>query len=111
MKKNMKKIENPEAFHKALAQALLEFANEQEETPIEFFDEEVYVGELTINCNVAFHYEVHDESFDHLFGTWRDPNPYLVATGVKELEILSVSDDDGQQYEGWDANKIIGKFN
>ena len=111
MEKNMKKIENPEAFHEALAQALLEFANEQEEAPIEFFDEDIYVDGLTVNCNVAFHYELHDESFDHLFGTWRDPNPYLVATGVKELEIISVTDDDGQLYEGWDANKIIGKFN
>lgn len=111
MKKIMKKIENPEAFHKALAQALLEFANEQEETPIEFFDEEVYVNGLAVDCNVAFHYELHDESFDHLFGTWRDPNPYLVATGVKELEIISVTDDDDQLYEGYDANEILKIYN
>ena len=117
MEKNMKKIKNPEAFHKALAQALLEFANEQNDPRgwwiDEFYvDDPVHEGELlTVECRVLFHCELHDESFDHAFGTWRDPNPYFEATGIKDLEIVSVIDENNQAYEGYDANEILKKCN
>lgn len=47
-----------------------------------------------IDFEVQFDYEVHDDSFDHAFGTWHDPNPYLEPTNIIGIENVEVYKDD-----------------
>lgn len=43
-----------------------------------------------IDLDVYFVFEWNDESFDHAFGTWRDPNPCYIAVGVERVENVEV---------------------
>ena len=56
--------------------------------------------------------EWHDDSFDHLFGTWHDPYPYWEVTGFDEITDVKVyesDDNDSKEIEGFsykDFNRI-----
>ena len=52
--------------------------------------------ELTCQCNNT----VHDESFDHAFGTWHDPCPYLEFEQLDDIEDATVR-LNGEKIEGF----------
>lgn len=65
---------------------------------------ECYVGEYYVTAMVHFKAELHDESFDHLFGTWHDPDPQMEIEGYDYLEDVHV-------YESDDKDAIeVGEF-
>ena len=62
-----------------------------------------YIDDMYITCNVHYTTELHDESFDHAFGTWHDPNPYLEVDGIDDIDDVHVYESDDN-----DAPEIIG---
>ena len=62
-----------------------------------------HVGKKFVTCNVCFATECHDESFDHLFGTWVDPAPYREVTGIDDIDDVHVYESEEE-----DAPEIAG---
>ncbi len=63
-----------------------------------------YVGDLYITCEVCYTTELHDDSFDHLFGVWHDPHPYYEADGIEDIadvHIYESDDKDAPEIEGF----------
>ena len=61
-----------------------------------------------VDLDVYFVFEWNDESFDHAFGTWHDPNPCYIAVGVESVEnveIFKVNTDE--KIEGFDCDEFI----
>lgn len=63
-----------------------------ESYPVEVETEDCYF----IDFEVQFDYEVNDDSFDHAFGTWHDPCPYLEPTNIIGIDNVEVYKDNRQ---------------
>lgn len=77
-----------------------------------YVDIDCYVGDLYITATVHYTKEWHDDSFDHLFGTWHDPYPYWEVTGfddITDVKVYESDDNDSKEIEGFsykDFNRI-----
>ncbi len=63
-----------------------------------------YIDDMYVTCDVCFSTEVHDDSFDHAFGTWHDPYPYLEADGITDIDEVHVyesDENDSPEIEGF----------
>ena len=100
-------------FYKAFYDAVVEAGQtdidcenvcEGKNVPIDF-----EVGDLYVTCEAHYMTEKHDESFDHLFGTWHDPMAYLEVTGCDKLANVKVyesSDRDSAEVAGFDYEEF-----
>lgn len=68
------------------------------------------LGEYWVHVECWFSSEWYDESFDHAFGTWHDPNAGWVITGIEEIGEIKVEDEDGNEVEGFDVEKFCKDF-
>lgn len=62
-----------------------------------------------ISLDITVFAEYHDESFDHAFGTWKDPYAGFYPSGYKVELINEICVDDGvNEYEPiYDKERII----
>ena len=56
-----------------------------------------HVDGCVVYADVKYEWELHDESFDHAFGTWHDPNAYLEAVDVIDISGVSVYDEETEE--------------
>ena len=97
------------AFYDAVVEAgqiafNYEYVCEGKNVPIDF-----EVGDLYVTCEAHYMTTLHDESFDHPFGTWQDPMPYLEVTGCDRLANVKVyesSDRDSTEVAGFDYEEF-----
>lgn len=104
-------------FYKNLYDALLENAKS------DWYYEDVCNGKLLsmdcecgwasdvyVVCDIEVGTEVHDESFDHAFGTWHDPAPYLEVVsidGIDDIHVYESSDRDAKEIDGFDIDAFF----
>lgn len=114
----MTSIFTPE-FYKAFYDAVMDAGNADDvyedicdgkSVPIDF-----YIGDddLYVTCTAHYMTTLHDESFDHLFGTWHDPNPYYEVVGcddIDEVRVYESSDADAREIDGFDYDKFWAQF-
>ena len=114
---NAKEIFTPE-FYKKLYDELLEKANKDW-----YYEDVCESGHLAMDCecdwagdiyvvlnDVEVGTEVHDDSFDHAFGTWHDPHPYLEVTcieGLSDVHVYENSNRDAKEIEGFDIEAFF----
>jgi len=108
-----------EKFYKELHEELMKYSQalsgseEEKAREDENVYVECYVGEYYVTAMVHFKVVLHDESFDHLFGTWHDPNPQMEIEGYDYLEDVHVyeSDDkDAQEVGEFDFRAFMRQF-
>lgn len=106
-------------FYKALYDAIVEASK----GTMDLWAEEIADGEsVGVDCYVDNYYitaevivatEWHDESFDHAFGTWHDPNPYLEVVGCEEIFNIHVYEGDtkdAKEIEGFSEEAFWSQF-
>lgn len=70
-----------------------------------------YVDGYEVELTAYFNWERHDESFDHAFGTWHDPFPYMEATSLDDIDEVTVRDDmSGEEVSGFDRDAFMAQF-
>ena len=103
------------AFYKEVvdagqAEGLYEDICDGKTVPIDF-----YIGEndMYVTCEAHYTTDLHDESFDHLFGTWHDPNPYYEVVGcdyVGEVRIYESDERDAKEIKGFSHDDFWAQF-
>lgn len=74
-----------------------------------------YIGEddMYVTCEAHYITELHDDSFDHAFGTWHDPYPYLEVVGCDDIYDVKVYESDckdAKEIEGFDYDSFWAQF-
>lgn len=73
--------------------------------------EDCYVGEYYVTIDeVCFDKEWVDESFDHAFGTWHDPNAGYEITGIcdiDEIHVYESDDSNAAEIDGFDVEAFF----
>lgn len=69
------------------------------------------IGEYWLHVEWWWATEWYDESFDHAFGTWHDPNAGWLITGIEFIVKVKVEDDEGNEVEGFDVEKFCKDYN
>ena len=115
----MKHIDFTQDFYKELYKALYDYCKSYcDENYVDFSEgisAEVEVAKddnsaYTIYADCSCMTEWHDESFNHLFGVWHDPNPYYKFTDVEGISDVHIYDDDGEEVEGFDKEAYYEQF-
>ena len=71
----------------------------------------IYVDGYEVELTAYFNWERHDESFDHAFGTWHDPHPYMEVTSLNDIGEVTVRDDmSGEEVGGFDYDSFMAQF-
>lgn len=99
-------------FYKAVYKAICEYCEKNYESNGESSDTmsgSFSYKEYEIEFEADIEGEWHDESFDHAFGTWHDPNPCYVFGRVSGISDLIVYDESGP-IDGVDADKLYEAF-
>lgn len=108
----MKKVQFSEGFYKHLYDTIMdgagnvEYDNEKSGYPDTF-----YVDGYAVDVTVSYGWEVHDDSFDHAFGTWHDPHPYMQAEYLDDIDNVKVYEEDtNKEVDGFDYDAFMSQF-
>lgn len=97
-----------EKLYKAIMDKVDEVAYDDE---ADGYPDTFYVDGCEVDATVYYGFELHDESFDHAFGTWHDPYPYMEATCVNGIEEVTVRDEDtGEEVSGFSCDAFMAQF-
>lgn len=84
----------------------VEFRGESDGYPNTF-----YLDGYEVEVTVYYNWSLHDESFDHAFGTWHDPYPYMEIASLYDIEEVTVRDEtSGDEVGGFDRDAFMAQF-
>jgi hypothetical protein len=112
----MKRIEFTQEFYKEVYNKIMDKQSSYDEGEGFDFYPTIYVEfngvRYQIDIEVTYASEFRDESFDHAFGTWHDPNAgYYFADGIDDIGNVDVWDDeDDEEVEGFDKEAFWQQF-
>ena len=112
----MRKVEFTQEFYKEVYKKIMDKQSSYDAGDGFDFYPTIYVEfngvTYQIDIEVTYASEFIDESFDHAFGTWHDPNAgYYFADGIDGIGKVDVWDDeDGEEVEGFDEAAFWQQF-
>jgi hypothetical protein len=100
-------------FYKHLCDAIHERLDEVEyDDEANGYPEAFNVDGYDVCATVYYDFDLHDESFDHAFGTWHDPCPYMYATDVTDIDDVKVYvEETDEEVEGFDYQAFMDAIN
>lgn len=108
----MKQVKFSDDFYKHLANAIREgmddvvYDDEEKGNPDTF-----HVDGYAVDVTVYYGWELHDDSFDHAFGTWHDPYPCMKAEYIDDIDDVTVSiEETDEQVDGFDYDAFMAQF-
>lgn len=110
--KQPKKVTFPDSFYQQVYDSIKDMGDKFDygEDCNEMQEYDFDLGEYWVHVEWWFSSEWYDESFDHAFGTWHDPNAGWLITGIEEIGEIKVEDEDGNEVEGFDVDKFCKMF-
>lgn len=115
----MRQVKFTQEFYKAVYNELQDFAKDYDfgcDFDVEPTIEVEFNGrKYSLDVEVGYGKEWHDDSFDHAFGTWHDPNPYWdyngCIEGLGKVRVYDVTDADNEEVvEGFDESEFWHQF-
>lgn len=108
----MKKIKFTKEFYKHLYDAIMDGAGDVEyDCDKDGYPDTFYVDGYAVDMTVYYGWEVHDDSFDHAFGTWHDPYPYMEAENLEDIDDVKVYDENtDEEVDGFDYDAFMAQF-
>ena len=101
-----------EDFYKHLYKAIKDGAGDVEyDAEANGYLDTFYVDGYAVDVTVYYEWEVHDDSFDHAFGTWHDPHPYMKAECLDDIDEVKIRDEEtGEEVEDFDYDAFWAQF-
>lgn len=110
--KQPKKVTFPDSFYQQVYDEL-KFRGDQfdyGEDPNQMQECDLEIDDYWVHVDWWFSTEWVDESFDHAFGTWKDPDAGWLITGIEMIVNVIVEDDEENKVEGFDVEKFCKDF-
>ena len=109
---NMKRVQFSEQFYKHLHDAIMGNAgNVEYDSEAHGYPDTFYVDGYKVDATVFYGWELHDDSFDHAFGTWHDPHPYMEVEYLDNIDNVVVYEEEtGEMVEGFDNDAFMSQF-
>lgn len=112
----MRKVEFTQEFYKEVYKQIMACQKDYDAGEGFDFTPTIYVefndATYQIDIEVTYASEFQDDSFDHAFGTWHDPNAgYYFADGIESIGKVEMWDEEsGEEVEGFDEDAFWQQF-
>lgn len=112
----MRKVEFTQEFYKEVYKKIMDKQSSYDCGEGFEFTPTIYVEfngvRYQIDIEVTYASEFQDDSFDHAFGTWHDPNAgYYFADGIESIGKVEMWDDEtDEEVEGFDEDAFWQQF-
>lgn len=108
----MKKVQFTREFYEHLDDAIMKgLDNVTYDDDISNYGDSFEVDGFEVEATICYTWELHDDSFDHAFGTWHDPYPYMEATGFESISDVHVYDSESEEeVEGFDYEAFMALY-
>lgn len=106
----VQKVFTPEVYKKMVEEILSYRDGIDDFDPQNSYSIDVETEDYYIEFEVTFDYEVHDDTFDHAFGTWYDPCPYPEPTHINTISNVEVHRDDEKVEHDFNEKDFWGYY-